>query len=125
MGFVNISPFVPQHILLSPKNNNTSLLQNLKEDEIINYFKDLRDLRRDYGKILQEQRMSIIIQNGVKAGQTVFHVHTHLIPYSNIKKTGKIHRTKEDAKRRSLQDMNEEVLQIKQKFKQLVEQDPI
>jgi diadenosine tetraphosphate (Ap4A) HIT family hydrolase len=108
---------------LSPKNNNTSLLQNLQEEEIINYFKDLRDLRRDYGAILKEDRMSIIIQNGKKAGQTVFHVHAHLIPYSHIKKTGKVHRTREDANRRSLQDMNQEVLQIKSKLYQLLQSD--
>ena len=60
--------------------------------------------------------MSIIIQNGEAAGQTVAHVHAHLIPYQSIKKN--MHNTRKSGKRRrrSLEDMAKEAEELKLKL---------
>jgi diadenosine tetraphosphate (Ap4A) HIT family hydrolase len=117
---LNIAPFVPEHILLSPRDNNTSLLQRLEDEEIENFFLDLRNLRRDYGKIIEEERMNIIIQNGKQAGQTVFHVHAHLIPYSHFqRKMSDPTKVNEKRKLKTLEELAKETLQLRQKFEEL------
>lgn len=103
-------------MLLSPKSNNASLLQELSENEMIGYFQDLRNLRKRYGQILEDDRMSILIQNGTKAGQTVSHIHTHLIPFKNLRGQRGLKRKDHREYRRSIDDMAQEAADLKHKL---------
>ena len=72
-------PFTKGHVLFSPKNPE-SLVQNLSLEESEAFFTELKMLSEAYKRLLGEESVNIIIQNGVQAGQTVHHIHAHLIP---------------------------------------------
>ena len=72
-------PFTKGHVLFSPK-TPVCLVQNMTLEESESFFTELRMLSEGYKRLLGEESVNIIIQNGVQAGQTVHHIHAHLIP---------------------------------------------
>lgn len=78
--FVNLRPFLPYHLLISPL-RRTDRLDKLNQEE----FFDLMALLKLAISKLDSlgTSWSIILQDGVDAGQTVHHVHFHIIPRNN------------------------------------------
>ncbi|KAF7683368.1 Bis(5'-adenosyl)-triphosphatase [Astathelohania contejeani] len=78
--FVNLRPFLPHHILVSPIRKIASITE-LTSEETADLFNTVRlctiALQR-FG-----DSCTISLQNGVNAGQTVLHVHVHVIPRKN------------------------------------------
>ena len=97
-------PFVPGHVLFSPK-RSVKLVQELGAEEMALFMMELRDLQSCYMKLLEEEPMSIIIQNGDGAGQTVEHIHAHLMPEMQLKKKLLRGETKKKLERREDMEM--------------------
>ena len=78
--FKTIEPLAPIHVLIIPKEKkNLDMLQNCKKEniEILGYM--LYKVS-EIAKILQlEEGYRVIINNGEDGGQTVFHLHMHLL----------------------------------------------
>ena len=102
--------------MLSPKTNNTSLLQRLSDDEIVGFFKDLHEVRQNYQEKKDEDRMSIFIQNGQAAGQTVYQIHSHLISFKCLKNIMEITKNNMVHQIRTLEEMSEEAYNLKIKL---------
>lgn len=75
--FVNIRPFLPYHLLISPKRICKSLV-DLSPEETTDLFFTVQKCMR--GLSFYASDFTINIQDGKAAGQTVPHVHVHLIP---------------------------------------------
>ena len=75
-AFVNLKPLVPNHVLISPI-RVVQHMEELTDDELVS----LTDNARKLSKLLGEQ-CDIACQDGVAAGQTVAHVHLHVVPTS-------------------------------------------
>lgn len=79
VGFVNLKPLVPGHVLLVPR-RQAALLGELEDAELADLFWSVRfvqaALERHYGA----SASLIGIQDGRSAGQTVPHVHVHILP---------------------------------------------
>lgn len=78
-GIVNIKPIVPGHILVIPK-RVTERCADLSKEE----FLDLWTCVHHIAPILEEHygcsALNMAIQDGEAAGQSVHHVHVHILP---------------------------------------------
>ncbi|VWU49861.1 histidine triad protein, putative [Hepatocystis sp. ex Piliocolobus tephrosceles] len=78
-GFVNNKPLLPGHVLLTTKKVKASY-NDLEIEEIIDLNLLANFINHVMGKIHNTTSLSIAIQDGKGAGQTVEHVHIHIIP---------------------------------------------
>ncbi len=77
LAFRDIQPQAPVHILIIPRKPITSLLEaDIKDTELLGH------LLLVASKIAKQEGLEswrTVINTGEKAGQTVFHLHLHLI----------------------------------------------
>jgi len=79
LAFCDIDPQAPHHILLIPKKHIPKLSDSLSTDKEL-----LGHLLLTANKIALEQEFigdgfRLVINNGEKSGQTVFHLHIHIL----------------------------------------------
>ena len=79
MGFVNIKPVVPGHVLVSPL-RVVDRFSDLTEAEVSDLFLSTQRIARVVEQEFGASSVSIAIQDGPEAGQTVKHVHVHVLP---------------------------------------------
>ena len=76
--FKDIHPQAPTHVLLVPKKEIPRLVDAKEEDAAL-----LGHLMLTLGKVARqlgvEDAFRVVIANGSEAGQTVFHLHLHLM----------------------------------------------
>jgi len=77
--FEDINPQAPVHTLVIPKKHISTLLEITGEDnELIGYlFQVANNIAKDKG--IAEKGFRLVINCNREAGQTVFHVHLHLL----------------------------------------------
>ncbi|KAG1038019.1 hypothetical protein G6F43_012757 [Rhizopus delemar] len=66
LGIVNLKPIAPLH--------------DLSDEEIVDFMLSAQKIGRAVEKHYQGTSLTMTIQDGPQAGQTVPHVHMHLIP---------------------------------------------
>ena len=78
-AFVNLKPVVPGHVLISPK-RVVHRFADLSPEEVA----DLWSLSQRVGSVVEKHysatSLTLTIQDGPEAGQTVPHVHVHVLP---------------------------------------------
>jgi histidine triad (HIT) family protein len=79
LAFRDINPQAPTHILLIPKAHLTSLNETTANDEAL-----LGSLLRLVPQLAQQEGLTAngyrtVINTGADGGQTVFHLHLHLL----------------------------------------------
>ena len=75
---VDIQPQAPVHLLIIPKKVIPKLSDSLEEDRDV--LGHLMLVARKVAKDLDlDDSFRIVINNGAKAGQSVFHLHLHLL----------------------------------------------
>ena len=95
--FVNYKPFSQNHLLISPINVKERLSELTDEER-----KDLFKTVRLTVKALKERHnnFTISIQDGEYAGQSVKHVHVHVVPIKDaVFDKERTQRTEEDMKK--------------------------
>jgi histidine triad (HIT) family protein len=80
VAFTDIRPIAPTHILVVPKAHHATLVDAAHEADVA----ILGRLLEAAGKIARDKlgddaSCRIVINNGSKAGQTVYHLHLHLL----------------------------------------------
>ncbi|KAF3480575.1 HIT domain-containing protein [Arthroderma uncinatum] len=78
-ALVNIKPLLPGHVLVCPI-RRTPRLSDLTPAETTNLFLTVRRVSRMVERVYQASSLNVAIQDGVDAGQSVPHVHAHIIP---------------------------------------------
>ncbi|EFW13213.1 hypothetical protein D8B26_004440 [Coccidioides posadasii str. Silveira] len=78
-ALVNLKPLLPGHVLVSPI-RNVPRVSDLTPDEIADLFITVRRVGRMVERVFKSSSLNIAIQDGVDAGQSVPHVHAHIIP---------------------------------------------
>ncbi|KAI8638947.1 fragile histidine triad protein [Parasitella parasitica] len=117
IGLVNLKPIVPGHILIVPK-RVVSRYSQLTIEEIT----DLGESAKLTSSVLQDEYgsdMIWLIQDGKEAGQTISHVHLHMIPKRfsewfahEIEDDGRVPRT--------MIEMKKEAERLKIKFQSVI-----
>lgn len=78
LAFADIAPQAPQHFLVIPKKHISGPSALEEEDDII-----IGKLMRVGAKIAEERGIGdnfrVVFNNGAIAGQTVFHIHMHIL----------------------------------------------
>lgn len=77
---VNLKPIMPGHILVVPYNTNHIELSNLSVEETTDFFNTVQLLQQFIRKEFSCDAINVAIQDGPEAGQSVPHVHAHIIP---------------------------------------------
>jgi len=79
VAFKDINPQAPWHILIIPREHMDSLNDAAAQDEAV-----LRHMLRVASKVanqvgIAEEGYRVVINTGPRAGQSVFHLHLHLL----------------------------------------------
>lgn len=83
IAIYDISPKAPTHILLIPKKHIISFAY--LSDEDAPYLWALCKMARDLGAdVCQGRGFNLVANNGADVGQSVFHLHMHLLSGKNI-----------------------------------------
>ncbi|XP_078436964.1 FRAGILE HISTIDINE TRIAD [Wolffia australiana] len=82
-AMVNLRPLVPGHVLVCPR-REVKRFTDLKEEEISDLWVTARDVGSRVEQYHKASSLTFAIQDGAHAGQTVPHVHIHILP----RKTG-------------------------------------
>ena len=87
-AFRDIAPAAPTHILIVPKQHIDSVNAMTEADEQVigHLFNVARQIAAQEG--LSEPGYRLIINTNANAGQTVFHIHLHLLGGRQLKAMG-------------------------------------
>ncbi|KAK2759544.1 hypothetical protein FQN54_003023 [Arachnomyces sp. PD_36] len=78
-ALVNIKPLLPGHVLVSPL-RNVPRISDLTTAEVTDLFLTVNRVGKMVERVFNASSLNIAIQDGIDAGQSVPHVHTHIIP---------------------------------------------
>lgn len=78
-AIVNLKPLLPGHILVSPIRVQPRLA-DLTRDEISDLFNTVTRIQRTLARLYRADAFNVALQDGEAAGQSVPHVHCHVIP---------------------------------------------
>jgi len=83
-AFRDINPAAPQHILVIPRKHISSLNEAGDEDQALlgKLLLAARKIARDQG--FAEDGFRTVINTGDQGGQTVFHIHVHVLSGRNL-----------------------------------------
>ncbi|KAI0762795.1 diadenosine hydrolase [Fomes fomentarius] len=78
-AIVNLKPIVPGHVLVIPT-RVVPRLSDLRHDELTSLMASVQRVGRVIERVYAADGLTIACQDGKAAGQTVPHVHFHLLP---------------------------------------------
>ncbi|KAH3670673.1 hypothetical protein OGAPHI_001188 [Ogataea philodendri] len=78
-ALVNLKPIVPGHVLVVPL-RVVPRLKDLTTEESIDYMMTVQLIHQFIEKVYKADSLNLAMQDGVAAGQSVPHVHCHIIP---------------------------------------------
>ena len=78
-GLVNLKPLLPGHILVCPIRVVPRLSQ-LNATETADLFNTMKVVSRTLQRVYHASSFNVAVQDGIDAGQSVPHVHVHVIP---------------------------------------------
>lgn len=91
-ALVNLKPLVPGHVLVVPLRPSVLRFGDLTPQESQDYMNSLQLIQKFIYKVYNADSLNIAIQDGPESGQSVPHLHTHLIPrYKADKHDDSIH----------------------------------
>ena len=79
LAFHDINPQKKVHVLVIPKRVVAEIF-DLNEEEYSSCFSLVKDVKKILDDKFNPDGFNIGINNGEKAGQTIFHAHIHVIP---------------------------------------------
>jgi histidine triad (HIT) family protein len=79
LGFEDVNPQAPVHILVIPKRHVSTILDTGKEDSALmsHLIEICKNIARDKG--IAERGFRIVTNCNPESGQTVYHLHLHLL----------------------------------------------
>ncbi|GAA97808.1 uncharacterized protein L969DRAFT_96195 [Mixia osmundae IAM 14324] len=112
-GLVNISPLTKGHVLLVPK-RCVPRLADLTNDEVYDLFSSAQTVLKRLESHLGALAVNLAVQDGKHAGQSVPHVHVHLIPRRALDFGGETDRVYDELEQAegSLKDEHEAQLRV-------------
>lgn len=73
VAFQDLKPMAPTHILVVPREHHAKLEEASGEEAM------LGRLLAVAGKLVKDRGFRVIVNNGADAGQTVYHLHLHVL----------------------------------------------
>ena len=79
LAFMDVNPVRPGHVLVIPKAHRAQTWE-MRDDEFASVYRHLPSLVRALKRAMDADAIDVLNLNGPAGGQTVFHVHFHLVP---------------------------------------------
>ncbi|MBW0474876.1 hypothetical protein O181_014591 [Austropuccinia psidii MF-1] len=79
-AIVNLKPIAPGHVLVIPKRTEAKRLKDLCPAEVADLFLSVQQIGDLVESVHKANSLTISIQDGSFAGQSVEHLHVHVIP---------------------------------------------
>ncbi len=79
IAFMDINPVNPGHVLVIPKHHAPNLME-IPTDCLAATVATAQTVARAVDKTLKPHGINLVQSNGPGAGQSVFHLHVHIIP---------------------------------------------
>ncbi|OLN27233.1 HIT family protein [Desulfosporosinus metallidurans] len=79
LAFFDKFPVNEGHVLIIPKRHIASLF-DMTEEEIMSIWELLEEVKEELNKRFHPDGYNVGVNVGAAAGQTVFHLHVHVIP---------------------------------------------
>ncbi len=97
LAFMDIFPQTRGHLLVIPKGVKARNFLELPEDEVAPLMVAVQRLTKAATKALKPDGITVTQFNGEDSGQTIFHLHFHIIPrYANQRLAGHGHGNRAD-----------------------------
>lgn len=97
LAFMDIFPQARGHVLVVPKNVRARNFLELPADRVAPLMERVHRLTIAAEKALKPDGITVTQFNGEDAGQTIFHLHFHIIPrYAGVRLAGHGHGNKAD-----------------------------
>lgn len=80
IGFVNHRPLLPGHVLVCPLRPHIKRVCDLNSAELFDLFALVQRVQKAIETVHSTNSSTIAIQDGPEAGQSVDHLHVHLVP---------------------------------------------
>lgn len=78
-AIVNVKPLLPGHVLVCP-DREVARFNQLSTEEVADLFMATRAVAKSLERFYGADSLNIAIQDGPLAGQSVPHVHVHIVP---------------------------------------------
>ena len=79
LGLVNIRPVLPGHVLVIPR-RRVPRFTNLSNEEVSDLWATAKKVGKALESYFRSSSLTFTIQDGPEAGQSVPHVHIHILP---------------------------------------------
>lgn len=79
VAFVNLRPIVPGHVLIVPQ-RVVARMESLSNEEYIDLWQSVREVQGMLKNHYKATGFNVAVQDGSAAGQSVPHVHVHILP---------------------------------------------
>jgi len=97
LAFMDIFPQARGHLLVVPKNVKARNFLELPEERVAPLMQRVHKLTIAAEKALKPDGITVTQFNGEDAGQTIFHLHFHIIPrYAGVRLAGHGHSNQAD-----------------------------
>ncbi len=97
LAFMDIFPQARGHLLVVPKNVKARNFIELPEEKVAPLTSCVHRLAKAAVKALKPDGVTVTQFNGEDAGQTIFHLHFHIIPrYAGVRLAGHGHSNRAD-----------------------------
>ncbi len=90
LAFLDITPHAQGHTLVVPKTEAETIV-DLDEDQIASLFSAVKNTAKKIQDILKPDGFNIGINHGEFAGQTIPHLHVHIMPRFEGDSGGSMH----------------------------------
>lgn len=97
LAFMDIFPQARGHVLVIPKGVKARNLLDLPESKVGQLMWQVQRITKAVVKALKPDGVTVTQFNGEDAGQTIFHLHFHIIPrYAGVRLAGHGHSNRAD-----------------------------
>ena len=79
LAFLEILPINPGHTLVIPKDHYTDLI-DAPENVVMDMMRTVKKISHAFRAALNVDDFNLAMNNGITAGQVVFHAHIHVMP---------------------------------------------
>mgnify|MGYP003729601669 CR=1 FL=1 len=110
-GFVNHRPVLSGHVLVSPL-RVCKKFADLSKAEVTDLMLLVQRIERTLERLYETESTTMTIQDGVDAGQSVFHVHVHLLPRKPTDFGGNTDKIYRELQRHDKQEFKREYRQL-------------